>query len=185
MTTYFTIGVISLIFLTIISLYNNLVRKKNETENAFGSVDAMLKKRYDLIPNLVETVKKYMVHEAGLLQEITNIRSGLTNDIPDDKKVEIHNDLTSKLNNVILQVENYPDLKASRNFLNLQGALNDVEEQISAARRFYNDAVTKYNNAVQVFPSNIIASVSGFHRKEVLVIDEIERKNVDIKKLFN
>ncbi|MCG8701978.1 MAG: LemA family protein [Bacteroidales bacterium] len=185
MTTYFTIGVISLIFLTIISLYNNLVRKKNETENAFGSVDAMLKKRYDLIPNLVETVKKYMVHEAGLLQEITNIRSGLTKDIPDDKKVEIHNDLTSKLNNVILQVENYPDLKASRNFLNLQGALNDVEEQISAARRFYNDAVTKYNNAVQVFPSNIIASVSGFHRKEVLVIDEIERKNVDIKKLFN
>jgi len=185
MEDYVIIGVLVLLVLYVIYLYNNIIRKNNETDKAFGSIDVMLKKRYDLIPNLVETVKQYMVHEATVLTDITKLRSMLTDDLPDADKVDIHNDISRKLNSVMLSVENYPDLKASQNFLKLQAAWNETEEQISAARRFYNTAITDYNNTIQTFPSSLIANQLHYKTKKVFEIAEAERANVSAKNLFN
>lgn len=185
MTHYLIIGIPILVLLIFIAYYNTLVRRRNETENAFGSVDIMLKKRFDLIPNLVETVKQYMVHEANTLNDIVQLRNGYSDNLSNDEKVDIHNNISKKLNNVMFLVENYPNLKANQTFLQLQGAWNESEEQIAASRRYYNTAVTAYNNSVQTFPSNIIASMFGFSRKLVFETEDIERKNIDAKKLFS
>jgi LemA protein len=160
------------------------VRRRNETDNAFGSIDAMLKKRYDLIPNLVETVKQYMVHESTVLKDVTKLRGSYNNDMSNDEKIELHNNISQKLKETMFLVENYPDLKASQNFLKLQAAWNELEEQISASRRYYNSAVTRYNNSVQTFPSNLIAMPLNFKVKKVFEIDQSERMNLSAKKLF-
>lgn len=171
--------------LYIISLRNNLVRKKNQIDNAFGSIDAMLKKRYDLIPNLVSAVKQYMEHEKSILSEITELRTrALKGDIGDEEKLEIDSHMTRAIGRLMVAVENYPQLKANENFLQLQAALNEVEEQIAAARRFYNAAVTAYNNAIEVFPSNLIAQRMNYRRKKVFEVEERERKNVDVGAMF-
>ncbi len=185
MINYVIIGIPALIILIFITLYNNLVRRRNETENAFGSVDAMLKKRFDLIPNLVETVKQYMAHEAGTLNDIIQLRAGYTNNLSNDEKLDLHNNVSKKLNNVMFLVENYPNLKANQTFIHLQAAWNESEEQIAASRRYYNTTVTDYNNFVQTFPSNIIASMFGFSKKSVFEIENNERQNLDAKKLFS
>jgi LemA protein len=178
-----------LIFILIVIpfiLYNTLVGKKNQVENVFGSIDAMLKKRYDLIPNLVAAVQQYMKHERGTLTEITELRTkAVTGGLTSDQKIEIDNKIGKMLSGIMVQVENYPNLKASENFLQLQGSMNEVEEQISAARRAYNAAVMDYNNAVEMFPTNIIAGMIGYKRKIMFEISEAERKNVDVKQLFN
>ncbi len=172
--------------LMFVFIYNTLVRKKNQVDNAFGSIDVMLKKRYDLIPNLVETVKQYMQHEANLLTEVTELRTQATSgNISDDQRVEVENKITSKMGGIMVAVENYPDLKANTNFLQLQGSWNEAEEQISAARRFFNSAVTDYNNAIQVFPNSIVAGMFGYKTKHVFEIPEAERANVSAKDLFN
>jgi LemA protein len=178
------IGLLVLI-LFVIFLYNDIIRKKNETDYAFGTIDTMLKKRYDLIPNLVETVKQYMVHEANVLSEVTKLRSKFTDNLSNEDKMNLHNDISKKLNGISLSVENYPDLKANQNFLKLQGAWNEIEEQISASRRYYNSAITNYNNSLQTFPSNLIAQKFNFLPKKVFEIDEAERKNISAKSLFN
>jgi LemA protein len=184
MTQYILVGSLLLIVFYVIVLYNNIIKNKNSTDNAFGSIDAMLKKRYDLIPNLVETVKQYMFHEASVLTEVTKLRSGLTDNLSSDDKVELHNNISKKLNNILVSVENYPDLKASQNFMKLQSAWNETEEQISAARRYFNAAVTEYNNSIQIFPARLIANIYGFCPKKVFEIDEPESKNVNAKDLF-
>jgi LemA protein len=168
-----------------IFLYNEIIRKKNRTENAFGSVDAMLKKRYDLIPNLVETVKRYMIHEESVLEDVTRLRSGFSGNISANDKIELHNDISKKLNSVMVSVENYPDLKASLNFLKLQYAWNETEEQISASRRYYNTTIAEYNNAIQTFPATIIAKRFAFTPKKVFEAEEAERKNIHAGELFN
>ena len=184
MIGYFLIGIPVILIFYGIYLYNSVIKKNNQTNNAFASIDVMLKKRYDLIPNLVETVKQYMVHESTVLTDITKLRSQITESKSDKEKVDLHNDLSKKLNNVMLSVENYPDLKASQNFLKLQAAWNETEEQISAARRFYNAAITDYNNAVQTFPSKLIAHQLGYELKKVFEIDEVQRANINAKDLF-
>jgi LemA protein len=158
-----------------IYLYNEIIRRKNQTANAFGSIDAMLKKRYDLIPNLVELVKGYMSYEQNILSELTRLRSGYEKSQSANEKVDLHNDISRKINGIFMLVENYPDLKANRNFLKLQGSLNETEEQIAAARRFYNSSVTLYNDAIQTFPSNIIANIFTFEPMKVFEIHETER----------
>lgn len=168
----------------LIFLYNNIVKKRNEIDNAFGLIDAMLKKRYDLIPNLVETVKQYMIHEANVLSNVTELRSKLTENISTKDKVDLHDDIARQLNGIMLTVENYPDLKANQNFLKLQASWNEIEEQILASRRYYNTAVTDYNNSIQTFPSNIIANIFYFSPKEVLETENNNRKNVNAKELF-
>ncbi len=175
-----------LLVLIIISMINRLIRRKNEVEKIFGSVDALLKKRYDLIPNLISSVQNYMIHEKEILTNLTELRARAINpDISSNEKIEIQNKLSHALGGIMVAVEAYPDLKASVNFLQLQASLNEVEEQISAARRAYNAAVTDYNNAVELLPSNLIAMLIGYKRKPVMETPENERKNVNVKQLFN
>ena len=174
-----------IIGIILIVLYNSLIRKKNAVENAFGAIDAMLKKRYDLLPNLVETVKQYMNYERDTLTKITEMRTrAVDSGTPSDQKIQLENQIGSAMRNIMVQVENYPDLKSNQNFLQLQGSWNETEEQLSAARRAYNSAVTEYNNAVEQFPSNIFARMMSFHEKPVLEIPEEERKNISAKDLF-
>ncbi|MDX9768948.1 MAG: LemA family protein [Tenuifilaceae bacterium] len=175
-----------LLLLIIIGMYNSLIRKRNEVDNAFGGMDVQLKKRYDLIPNLVATVQQYASHEKDLLEKVTQLRAKATDrQMNADEKVELDNQISGAMHGIMVAVENYPDLKASENFLNLQRTLNEVESQISAARRTYNAVITDYNNAIQVFPKSIIAGMMGLKRKEVFVIPETERQNVNVKNLFN
>jgi LemA protein len=184
MDGYIILAILFLLIVYIIILYNNIITKRNETSNAFGSIDAMLKKRYDLIPNLVETVKQYMIHEAGVLTEVTNLRSKLADANNSESKIGLHNDISKRLNNIMVSVENYPDLKASQNFLKLQASWNETEEQISAARRYYNTAVTDYNNSIETFPSSILTNIFKFQPMHVFEIQEIERQNISAKELF-
>ena len=163
--------IIVLFILVVISMYNSLVRKRNQIENAFSTIDVMLKRRFDLIPNLVATVQQYAKHEADTFAAITEMRNKT---------------YTSQVRTQFFAVaENYPELKASENFLQLQRSLNETEEQLAAARRTYNASVTDYNNAVQTFPINLLAGMFGFTRKAVLTIPEAERVTPDVKNLFN
>ena len=181
----YAIGFLVVLFLLSIGLYNSLVRRKNDVENAFASVDVMLKKRYDLIPNLVETVKSYMKHEKSLLTELTALRAqAISGEISDDERVALENKISKGISGIMVAVENYPDLKASQNFLQLQAAWNEAEEQISASRRAFNAAVTTFNNKVETFPSNIMAGMMGYKRRTLFEIPEVERQNVNAKNLF-
>jgi LemA protein len=178
--------IVGVVVLLLVVMYNSLIGKKNNVENAFGSVDVMLKKRYDLIPNLVETVKQYMTHEKETLTKITELRTqSMGGGMSSDEKVSLENQLTKALGGIMVAVENYPDLKASNNFEMLQRSWNEAEEQISAARRSYNAAVTTYNNGVEMFPTNVIAKMLNYTRKEVFEIPETERQNISAKSLFN
>jgi len=178
--------VIAVPVLVLVGLYNGLIGRKNQVENAFGSVDVLLKKRYDLIPNLVSAVKAYMTHEQGTLTEITELRAkAVSGTLSDDQKVALDNKVSKALGGIMVAVENYPDLKANQNFIQLQGSLNEVEEQISAARRNYNASVKDYNNSVEMFPSNIIANMMNYKMKEYFEISETQRKNVNVGDLFN
>lgn len=172
------------IVLFFVVTYNNLVHKKNNVENAFGSIDAMLKKRFDLIPNLVATVQQYAKHEEGTFTNITNLRAQNYDNLSSSDKAEFDRNFTTASRNFFMVAENYPQLRASENFMQLQRTLNETEEQLSASRRTYNACVTDYNNTVMSFPSNLAASMFGFTKKEVLTIPEAERINPNVKDLF-
>ena len=177
--------IIGVVLIILVLMYNSLVGKKNQVENAFSSIDAMLKKRYDLIPNLIATVKTYMQHEKDTFTKITELRTKATSgDISNDEKIAINNQLTKAIGGIMVAVENYPDLKASSNFLQLQGSFNEIEEQLSASRRAFNSSVTDYNNAVEMFPTNLLAGMIGYKRKQVFEIPEAERQNVNAAQLF-
>lgn len=166
-------------------LYNSLIAKKNAVNNAFSSIDAMIKKRYDLLPNLVETVKQYMSYERDTLTTITELRTrAIDPNTAADQKIQLDNQINAAMKSIMVQVENYPDLKANQNFLHLQGSWNEVEEQISAARRAYNATVNSYNNAVEQFPTNLFARMMNFQLKSFFEIPEEERKNISAKDLF-
>ena len=177
------IGVV--VIVVVVFLYNSLIAKKNQVTNVFGTIDALLKKRYDLLPKLISTVKAYMEHEKSLLTEITEMRAkAVSGRLSDDEQVDLDNKLSKMLGGIMVAVENYPDLKANQNFLQLQRAMNEIEEQISAARRAYNAAVTAYNNAVEMFPTNVAASMMRYKLKKVFEISEEQREDVDAEKLF-
>lgn len=183
-TILFISGALLLVIITI-SMYNGLIRRRNEVDNAFGGMDVQLKKRYDLIPNLVAVVKQYAAHEKELLAKVTEMRAKATNgNLSVDEKVALDNQISAGMKSIMVAVENYPDLKASENFMNLQRTINEVESQISAARRTYNAVITDYNNGIQAFPQSIIAGMMSMSRKEVFIIPENERQNVDVKSLF-
>lgn len=177
--------IIAAVVLLLVALYNTVISKRNQVNNAFASIDAILKKRYDLLPNLIETVKAYMQHEKSTLTEITELRAKATQGaLGDNEKIELNNKLGQALRSVNVAVENYPELKANTNFLQLQAAMNEVEEQLSAARRAFNAAVTSYNNAVQMFPMSIIAGIFGFKARTLFEANETERKNIDAGAMF-
>jgi len=171
--------------LILVVIYNSLVGKKNTAEQAFSTIDVMLKKRYDLIPNLVATAQAYMKHEAGTLTQIAGLRArAMAPGTGGDEQVAINNQLTGMLRGLMVQVENYPELKANENFMHLQRSLNEVEEQLQAARRTYNAAVTDFNNAVEMFPTNIVAGMMGYKRRPLFETPEAERQNPNVAQLF-
>lgn len=177
--------VLIVVALILVLMYNSLVSKKNQVENIFAGVDAVLKKRYDLIPNLVASVSKYMEHEKSLLERVTQLRAEANKpNISDEQKIKLDAQVSSALGSIMIAVENYPDLKANENVMHLQHSLNEIEEQISAARRAYNQAVTDYNNAIEMIPTNFMATVMNYSKKAVFAIVESERKNVNVKELF-
>ncbi len=175
-----------IIVLIMTFLYNFLISKKNQVENIYASVDALLKKRFDLIPSLVATVQEAMKHEKSTLEEITALRSqAMKGKTSSNQMAEIDSKLSSLLGSIMVAVEDYPELKANENTLNLQHSLNEIEEQLSAARRAYNQSVTDYNNAIEMFPTSILANYMRYSRKQVFSITKSERKNPNVKELFN
>jgi LemA protein len=181
------IGGVILLFILLIPalMYNTLIGKRNQVHNIFGTMDAMLKKRWDLIPNLVSTVKGYADHERQLFEHVTQARAKAQSDqLSENQKVEFENSFMQLLGVVRATVENYPQLKASENFMHLQRTLNELEEQISAARRAYNAFVTDYNNSVQMFPTNIIANMFNFQTMTLFQIKPDERENPEVGKLL-
>jgi LemA protein len=184
-TTLILVIVIAILLLVAISVFNSLTNKKNQVTNAFGSVDVQLKNRYDLIPNLVATVQQYAAHEKELLTKITDLRTkALQPNMTSEDRVNLDNQISSALSGIMVAVENYPDLKASQNFIDLQRSLNEVESQIAAARRAYNAAVTDYNNAIEMFPGNLMAGMMLLKTKQVFTATETERGSVNVKNLF-
>lgn len=167
-----------------IVIYNSLVRKYNQVDSAFSTIDVQLTQRYDLIPKLVEAVKQYMTHERGLLEDIVRLRSQAAASHDIKEKVALDNQLTQRLGQLNVTMENYPQLKASDTFVQLQRSLNEVEEQLAAARRAYNAAVTDYNNTVETFPSSLVAGFTDHSRRDLFVADESKRRDVDMKSLF-
>lgn len=143
----------------VIATYNTLVKLRNKVQNSFAQIDAQLQRRFDLIPNLVETVKGFAAHEKNLLENITVSRSGYMNASSKEQKLEMNNQLTSTLKTLFAVAENYPELKSNVNFLNLQKELSDTEDKVTYARQFYNDSVTIYNNKLQMFPANLVAMI--------------------------
>lgn len=172
--------------LTIILMGNTLVGRKNRVEFAFSSIDAMLKKRFDLVPNLVAAVERYMKHEREVLEKLTYWRSqAASGTLSSDDIIAIDNQVSQAFRTLFAQVENYPQLRASENFLHLQGSLNEVEEQIAASRRAYNAAVTDYNNGCGMFPLNVLARMMGYSRKNWFEISENERQNIDLRGMWS
>ena len=175
-----------ILLLSAILIFNSLIRRKNDVENSFASIDVMLRKRYDLIPKIVETVKAYMNYERELLTEITELRiKALPQTLTAEERVQVENRLSARLTDLLVAVENYPDLKASTNFLQLQGIFNEVEEQLAASRRAFNAAVTIYNNSIEIFPSNIIASMMQYKRRSFFEIPAAKREEVSSKPPVN
>jgi LemA protein len=181
------LGIILLLALFAISVYNGLIRTKNQVENAYASVDVQLKKRYDLIPNLVETVKQHIKYESETLEKIVALRSqaGQPNLTTDDK-VKLDNQISTAVKGLMVSVENYPDLKSSQNFLQLQASWNEIEEQVAASRRFYNSSVNAYNNALQTFPSKLFTGMAGMTApKTYFEAEAPARESIDPKKLWS
>ncbi|MBN2570547.1 MAG: LemA family protein [Ignavibacteriales bacterium] len=173
------------LLLIIILIYNSLINRKNKVEYAFSSIDVMLKKRWDLIPNLVAAVKEYMQHEREILTKITEMRAAvMQSQAGSEERFNMENKLSGMLGQLKVAVENYPNLKANENFLQLQGSLNEVEEQISAARRAYNASVLDFNNGIEMFPMSIFAKLMGYKRKASFEIPPEEREKVNVKDLF-
>ena len=177
--TIIIIAVVVVIILAVIGIYNNLVRLRNNRENAFADIDVQLKQRYDLVPQLMATVKGYAEHEKGLLESITAARSAAMSATSIDDKIKADQQLTSALAGLKVQVEAYPDLKANENFLQLQGELSDIENKLAAVRRYFNSATRELNNAVQTFPNNIFAGMFGFHKEAMYEIEASERATVE------
>ena len=180
------IPIIIVVALVIIGLwiagtYNKLVRKRNNAKEGFSTMDVYLKKRFDMIPNLVETVKGYATHERETLEAVMKARSQVATAGTIDQKVENENMLTGALGRLFAVAENYPDLKANQNFLNLQEQLKSVEQDIANARKFYNGTVKDLNNSIEQFPSNIVAGLFHFEKMPMFEINEESRENVQVK----
>ena len=171
------LGLVALVAFWVVGMYNGLVRLRNEVKNAWSQIDVQLKRRYDLIPNLVETVKGYAKHERETLEAVVQARQqaiNVTDSVIDKAKAE--NMLSQTLRSLFALSENYPDLKANQNFLSLQEELASTENKISFARQYYNDAALKYNNKTEMFPSNIVAGMFNFKRADFFEIEEVAQR---------
>ena len=165
------IVIVVILAIALVGLYNNFVKLRNRVDNAWSQIDVQLQRRLDLIPNLVETVKGYAAHESGTLESVTAARTACMNATTPEQRAEAENVLTGTLKTLFAVSENYPDLKANQNFLELQGELRDTEDKISYMRQSYNDTVMKYNNGIQTFPAVIFAGMFGFKARELFEAD--------------
>ncbi len=173
--------IIAVLVILVISMYNSLVRLRQKVKNSWSQIDVQLQRRFDLIPNLVETVKGYMTHENDVLTKVAELRTSWANAGTVAEKANLDNQLSGALKTIMAVSESYPDLKANQNFSELQQELQNTENKISFSRQFYNDSVTMYNTKLEVFPSNLIASMFGFKAEEFFKVESEEaRKNVKV-----
>jgi len=180
MVATWLIIVIIAVVLFIAYIYNSLIRLRIRVKNAWAQIDVQLKRRYDLIPNLISTVKGYMKHEKSVLEEVTKARTSLMSGSK-EKKAKASNQITDALKSIFAVAESYPDLKANENFMMLQEELSGTESKISYSRQFYNDSVMAYNEALQVFPKNLFAKMFGFKHEDFFGTEEKEKKNVKVE----
>lgn len=179
---FILLGIIAVVVVFAIGVYNSLITLKNRTQEAWSDIDVQLKRRYNLIPNLVETVKGYAKHEDSVFTQVTEARSAAMGAQTPEEHAKAENMLSSTLKSLFAVAENYPELKANENFLELQAQLREIEEHIQNSRRFYNGNVRDFNTKLQVFPNNLIAGFLGFKKFEFFEIEnEEERKNVEVK----
>ena len=182
MTVLIIIAVVVVaILLFVVSTYNGLVGLRNKVRDQFSQIDVQLKKRSDLVPNLVETVKGYSKHESETLEKVIQARNTYLSAGTPDEKMKSSGELSQAIGKLFALAESYPDLKANTNFLDLQTQLKEIEDKISYARQFYNDAVLMFNNKIEMFPSNIIAGMFHFTKETFFEASEEERKNVEVK----
>lgn len=179
MSLWIILGVIVVLVIIVVSMYNSLVKLRNNRENAFADIDVQLKQRHDLIPQLVDTVKGYATHEKETLDRVIQARNGAVSAKTIDEKIVAENQLTSALSGLRITLEAYPDLKANQNFLQLQEEISDVENKLAAVRRYFNSATRELNNAVQTFPSNLIAGMFGFHKEIMFDLGTDQRTNLE------
>ncbi len=173
--------IVVILIIAIISMYNSLISSKIKIDNAWSQIDVQLQRRFDLIPNFIETVKGYAEYESETFEKITKLRTAWANAGTVSEKAELDNQLSSTLKNIMAVSENYPELKANQNFSELSEELRNTENKISFSRQFYNDTVTAYNEKLQIFPSNIIANMFNFKPREFFKTDSDEvRKNVKV-----
>ena len=179
MTLIIILVVVVVFVLGVIGIYNNLVKLRNNRENAFANIDVQLKQRHDLIPQLVATVKGYAEHEKELLTRVTEARAAAMSATGINDKIQAENALSSALAGLKVSLEAYPDLKANQNFLQLQTEIADIENKIAATRRYFNTATRELNNAVQTFPSNILAGMFGFKKEPMFEIPQEDRATIE------
>jgi len=178
--TWIIIVIVAVIVVFAIYIYNSLIKLRVRVKNAWSQIDVQLKRRYDLIPNLIKTVKGYMKHEKGVLEGVTKARASLMSGSM-ETKAKASNQITEALKSIFAVAESYPDLKANENFKMLQEELSGTESKIAYARQFYNDSVMMYNEAIQVFPKNMFAKIFSFHQKEFFETKGKERENVKVE----
>lgn len=173
--------VLVVLLVLIMTIYNGLITRKNRVKNAWSQIDVQLKRRFDLIPNLVETVKGYAKHEKETLEEVIRARNTYVSASTTEDAIKANNEIVGALNRLFALAESYPELKANENFKHLQGELSITEDKIGYSRQFYNDTVMMYNNFKQVFPNNIISSIFNFKDEPFFQVEEAERNNVQVK----
>lgn len=179
MTLLIVIAVVAVLAIWGVSLYNRLVKLRNNRENAFADIDVQLKQRHDLVPQLVSTVKGYAAHEKETLDRVVSARNGAMAAQTIDDKIKAENILSSALAGLKVTVEAYPDLKANQNFMHLQEEISDLENKLAAARRYFNSATRELNNAVETFPSSLIAGVTGFKKEIMFDLGEQQRATLE------
>jgi LemA protein len=179
--TIITIAVIAILLLVFIGFYNRLVSLRNRIDNAWSQIDVQLKRRYDLIPNLVETVKGYAKHEKEVFEHVTEMRSKAISATTVSEQSQVENELTQTLKSLFAVAENYPELKANQNFLALQEELSGTESKIAYARQFYNDTVLQYNTTIQAFPGNMVAGPFGFDKRQYFEAEPESRGPVKVE----
>ncbi len=175
------VAIIVLILVYILNLYNSLVRLNNKVKEAFSTMDVYLKKRWDLIPNLIETVKGYAKHEKETFESVVKLRNGAYDSMSPEDKIKTNQELSKGIVKIMALAEDYPDLKANQNFMDLSGQLTKVEEDIANSRKYYNGVVLQYNNKVEMFPSNIFAGLFGYKTKAMFETSANERENVKVE----
>lgn len=179
MTVLIVIAVVAVLVIWGVSLYNKLVKLRNNRENAFADIDVQLKQRHDLVPQLVSTVKGYAAHEKETLDRVVSARNGAMAAQTIDDKIKAENILSSALAGLKVTVEAYPDLKANQNFMQLQEEISDLENKLAASRRYFNSATRELNNAVETFPSNLIAGMAGFKKEIMFDLGEQQRATLE------